>query len=88
MREPRRLDDLLAEPEVLIDRAGDEELAASRRRIEAEFAASRHTAGLAGGAPPPRPAQASLAAFLDRRARRGAAPTNRRPVTCENCGRW
>ncbi|SNT58409.1 hypothetical protein [Actinacidiphila glaucinigra] len=74
MREPRRLDDLLADAEVLIDRAGDEELAASRRRIEAEFAASRHTAGLAGGAPPPRPAQASLAAFLDRRARRGAAP--------------
>jgi hypothetical protein len=46
----RRLDDVLADAGIPADPAGEEEIAASRRRIEADFAeAVRHTG--AGGAP-------------------------------------
>jgi hypothetical protein len=57
---PPRLDHLLADAEVLSDRAGPEELAASRRRIEAEYAALARSDD--GTTPTPH----SLAAFLGR----------------------
>jgi len=60
---PRRLDHLLADAEVLTDRAGPEEIAASRRRIEADYATLAHLPDRT--APTPRPSR-SLAAFLGR----------------------
>jgi hypothetical protein len=61
---PRRLDHLLADAEVLTDRAGPEEVAASRRRIEADYAAlARRRPD--GTTSTPGPAH-SLAAFLGR----------------------
>ncbi|MFE4628671.1 hypothetical protein [Streptomyces mirabilis] len=74
MLEPRRLDDLLADAEVLVNRADEEEIAASRRRIEQDFAAARRRFGVEGGAPPSSPMRPSFTAFLDRCARLGAAP--------------
>jgi hypothetical protein len=69
----RRLDDLLAAAEVLTDRADEAEIAASRRRIEAEFAAAAHNVETTRDIPLGLP-RTPFTAFLARRKAVGTAP--------------